>query len=717
LVLPSTKSPRFDGFWAAALIVLAGVAAYADSLSGPFVYDDKDSVLANQSIRHLATAFWPDHGLGQTVEARPVLNLSLALDYALGRVDVRDYHLTNLLIHLLAALTLFGLVRRTIARWSALSPTRVPADGVAKRVGDNALHLAFFIALLWTLHPLQTESVTYIIQRAESLTGLFFLFTFYAFVRSLDSVRPGLWRGLCVGSFLLGIGTKEIMVCALPLLWLYDATFVSGSLAKAWRSHRSLFLVLAAGLGFLAALVASTGGNRSGTIGLGVRGSPLAYAFTQPLALLTYLKLCFLPFPLVFDYGTFWTHPDAEFVLQTSGILLLLALTAVALKRAPALGFIGAWFFVILAPTSVAPGTSQMIVEHRMYLPLAAVVALMVLGLHRLAGNRSFPVLLALAAAWGGLTFRHNEVYRTEEGIWSDTVAHRPNSEQARCNLGNALSAEGRNAEAVVQYQEALRLNPEYADAHYNLGIALNDEGRTREAIAQYEEALRLKPRLAAAHYNLGVALEQMPDRSNAAVAEYEEALRLRPDYAAAHNNLGNLLSNEGRTTEAIVQYREALRLQPDDAKAHYNLGSALGGAGRNAEAIVQYQEALRLQPDYAEAHNNLGNLLGDEHRNAEAITQYEEALRLRPNYLEARNNLGGALNDAGRTTEAVVQYQEALRLRPDLAVLHFNLAAVLLKIPGRTGEAAAHLREVLRLQPDNEAARQILTRIEAARP
>jgi tetratricopeptide (TPR) repeat protein len=468
-----------------------------------------------------------------------------------------------------------------------------------------------------------------------------------------------------------------------PLLLLYDGVFVSGSLAKAWRAHRGTFLALASGLIFLAILIISGGGNRSGTIGLNIAGvSPLAHALTQPRALLTYLKLSVLPYPLVLDYGTFLTRRSGEFLPQALGIFVLIALTAVALKRSPALGFLGAWFFVILAPTSLAPEATQIIVEHRMYLPLAAVVALMVLGLHGLLGRRSFPVLFALAVVFGWLTAQRNETYRTEEGMWRDTIAKCPDNERAHYGLGTALARAGRIAASVTEYQKALSLRPNYPEAHSNLGSVLSAEGRTAEAIAQFEESLRLKP-----------------------------------DYAEAHNNLGSILNAEGRTAEAIVQDEEAVRLKPDSAEAHNNLGSDLRAEGRTAEAVAQYEEAVKLKPDLAKVHNSLGIALKAEGRTAEAIAQYDEAVRLKPDYAEARNNLGNALSAGGRTAEAIAQYEEAVRLQPDMAPTHFNLALALLKIPGRTDEAVMHLKEVLRLQPDNDLARKILASIAAAGP
>jgi tetratricopeptide (TPR) repeat protein len=282
-------------------------------------------------------------------------------------------------------------------------------------------------------------------------------------------------------------------------------------------------------------------------MGLGIGVSPLAHALTQPLALLTYLKLSFLPFPLVFDYGTFSIPHLWDFLPQTVVIAALLALTAVALKRAPALGFLGAWFFVILAPTSVAPEATQVIVEHRMYLSLAAVLTLLVVMLHRLLGRSSFPVLLAVAVVFGWLTSQRNETYRTEERIWSDTVAKRPNNERAHDNLGNVwINMPGRLNDAIAQFEEALRLRPDDAYAHYNLGTAwLKAPGRLDDAIAQFEEALRLEPYYADAHYNLAVALLDLPGRRDEAIAHFEAFSKLRPDDETVRQVLAGLQESQ----------------------------------------------------------------------------------------------------------------------------------------------------------------------------
>ena len=215
-----------------ALIITFGVLlAYANSLNGPFVFDDTKGIVNNETIRSL----WPlskvlnPPMLATGAGGRPIVNLSLAINYAIGGLDVRGYHIANMLIHALAALVLFGLIRRTLL----LSSLR-------QKFGAASQWLAISVALLWALHPLLTESVTGIIQRTESLGGLFYLLTLYAFVRSTEGGESRRWQIVCVGSSLIGMATKEIMATVPVIALLYDRTFIAGTFKAAWQAHGDL---------------------------------------------------------------------------------------------------------------------------------------------------------------------------------------------------------------------------------------------------------------------------------------------------------------------------------------------------------------------------------------------------------------------------------------------------------------------------------------------
>jgi tetratricopeptide (TPR) repeat protein len=394
--------------------------------------------------------------------------------------------------------------------------------------------------------------------------------------------------------------------------------------------------------------VAGAGWNRGGAVGFDVGIAPWAYWLTQFEAVIRYLGLSVWPHPLVFEYGTFWVNRFAEVALQALAVGALVAAVVVALWRRPALGFLGAWFFAILAPTSIMPGRFQMIVEHRMYLPLAAVTTLAALGIHTAVKRRSWIVFAALALGLGLLTAQRNEDYRSESTIWSDTAAKRPNNERA----------------------------------HNNLGFLWSEmPGRMNEAVAQFKEALRLKPDYAEAHNNLGSVWSQLPGRSDDAAAEFEGALRLKPDYAEAHNNLANILATiPGRLDDAIVHYEAALRLKPDYVEAHFNLGLALWRIpGQLNDAAAQFEAVLRLQPDDAGAHKNLGLVW---------------------------SRMPGRLNDAAAQLEAV------LRLQPNDAAAHKNLGLVWSRIPGRLNDAVAELEKAQRLSPNDPSIEQALAAV-----
>jgi tetratricopeptide (TPR) repeat protein len=700
---PSTTrppGPTFRERWGPALaalgIVLAALAAYSNSLGGPFILDDLLAISGNPSIRHLRTAWSPPQG--SPVSGRPLLNFSLAVNYALGGSRVWGYHALNLLIHLSSALVLLGIVRRTLAK---------PA--LAGRWGADALLLAFLVAALWTVHPLQTEAVTYISERAESLMGFFYVLTLYCFIRGMDSGTPGRWQAFSLLSCLLGVLTKEVIATAPLLVLLYDRTFCAGSFRGALRTRWRYYAGLASLWLVLAVLMAASG-NRGVGFGHGV--SSWDYALTSCRSVVLYLKLALWPHPLVLDYGTAIIRHPVDIAPSALVLAALLAFTVVALRRWPSVGFACAWFFLILAPTSsFVPLGGQPMAEHRMYLSLAALAGLAVLGLYRLAGRGSLLVLGALAVGLGCMSFQRNRDYRSEASIWTDTVAKQPGNPRAHAYYGLVLSeTAGRLPQAISEYEAALRIEPGLVEAHNNLGNALaRTPGRLKEAMAQFDEAIRLDPRNAEAHTNRGVALAGIPGRLPEAIAEFEAALRINPDFAQAHNDLGAALARTpGREAEAVPEYQAALRIDPDYPEAHDNLGVAwVGVAGRLPQAIAEFEAAIRENPGFAQAHYDRGAALARiPSHEREAISEYETALRFNPDFAEAHDSLGIALADTpGRLPEAISHFQEALRIRPGFVAAHDNLGLALSKVPGRLPDAIAEYGEALRLAPGDAEA------------
>jgi tetratricopeptide (TPR) repeat protein len=589
----------------AAILAAGMVATYGRTFSVPFLHDDLWSITANASIRSLRP-IWPvlnppdEAGVG----GRPLLNLSYALNNAAGGQAVWGYHLVNTVIHLLASLTVFGLVRRSLLR-----------PMVAERFQMAAGSLALAISAIWAFHPVQTESVTYISQRAESLMGLFYLLTLYCFVRGAEAggtTARRMWFSLSVLSCLAGAATKEVIVTAPLMVLLYDRTFVSRSFQGAWRRNWRLYLALVAALFPIGHRVL---GLLQGKLVYGVGfGGGIAwwdYALTECRVIVRYALLSFWPSPLVFDYGRCLPCRLSEAWPYALLLASILAATVAALRRSPALGFAASWFLLILAPTSsIIPLVGEPMAESRLYLPLAGVAALAVLGCFAVAGRLGLAILAMAAAGLGVASVERNRDYGSELAIWSDTVSKNPDNARAHGNLAKVLARiPGRQGDAVTEYEEALRLDPTASELRVNLGnIWFRAPGHMDDAITQYEEAIRLSPDDAQAHFALACALAAVPGRMDESVAHYEYALRLKPDYFAAHSNLGNaLLRIPGRSKEAIAQYEEALRLKPDLAAAHLGLAMALlRFPGRSEEAKAHLLEVLRLEPGNDEARRIL---------------------------------------------------------------------------------------------------------------
>jgi tetratricopeptide (TPR) repeat protein len=690
---------------AAAVLTLATFAAYHNSFSGPFVYDDVPGIKDNPTIlhpSHLGEVLSPPDDSGITVNGRPLVNLTLAINYAIGGFDVASYHVVNLLIHLCAGLSLFGLVRRSL---------QFPM--FEKTFGRNEVGLAtaFCVALLWIVHPLQTESVTYIIQRAESLVGMFYILTLYCFTRSVTSPRPVIWQILTVVSCVCGCASKEVMASAPLLVLLYDRAIVSGSFRAAWQRHQRLYLALACTWIFIGWLSAGTH-NRGGTAGFGAGGiSSWDYALTSSRAIGIYLKLAFWPSPLVFDYGVGLEHHLGPVLPQSLLILTIVGLTGYALWKKPVLGFLGLWFLAILGPSSsIIPIASETIAEHRMYLPLAAIITLVVGWAFALWGRAALAIFVPVALACIVATIVRNKDYADEFTLWHDAQVKFPENARAFNNVGEILYRQKKSQEALACFREAVRLLPNYIDGLNNLGNTLTQLGNPTEALTYLNFAAQLKNDYPETFGNLGGAYYKL-NRLPEAIASYAEAIRLRPNFANAHSNLGQSLQFAGRPAEAVPHFETAIALKPDHVDAHANFGITLSKLGRTQEAKEQFEITLRLDPTHYEAHDNLAVIAFNQGQFALAKAHCEAALKLKPDDAAAHNNLGSALSKLGELAGARREFERTLELKPGDLDARKNLA-LFHTLDGRTAYSAgdlntarAEFEAALRLVPEDAGA------------
>ncbi|MGD9721600.1 MAG: tetratricopeptide repeat protein [Pirellulales bacterium] len=601
----------------AALLCGAIAAVYGRALHAPFVFDDASSISTNDSI----TRLWPLLGTSEhrgpfnpppdtAVSARPLVNGSFAVNYHFGALDPVGYRAVNIVLHMLAALLVWALVARTLR----LEYFRGAFDSSAGCLG-------WCVALIWAMHPLVTEAVVYVTQRTELMMAVAYLATLYASLRYWSAQRPAARRAWLVAAVLactLGALSKEV-IATVPLVVLaFERTFLRGSFRQALAASRPLYVGLIVALLPLAVINAQ--GPRTPQAGFGLGVGAVAWWLTQIKVLALYLKLSVWPWPLVIHYEMPYLQTVGEAWPWVVGAVIVCVAVLWLFWRRTASGFLLFTALVILLPTLAVPLVREVAAERRMYLPLAALVTLAVVGGFALLRRLAAPLLVAaparrpalvavacacaLAVGLGLLSVRRLSAFDDEVTLWQDALEHQPDNVMVRTNLGIFLGQRGEQQQAIEHLQHALQIEPRSVEAHYNLARALEEAGQPAEAIDHYERALRGQADHVAAHNNLGRLLAAN-GKSAQAVEHFRAALRLKPDFGPAHNNLGIELLAAGAAAEAIPHFEEGLRYVPS-IEGYTNLATAYAMAGRRDEAIRAAQRGAQLartqnQPELAE--------------------------------------------------------------------------------------------------------------------
>ncbi|MEO5894296.1 MAG: tetratricopeptide repeat protein [Vicinamibacterales bacterium] len=581
--------------WICALVIAAaGSWAYANSLTGVFVLDDVRAIVRNESIRTLSPIQIPLSPPGMsTVSGRPLANLTFAVNYAVSALDPHSYHLVNILIHIATAVLFFGVLRRTL-----LTPE------LRERFGSSATLIAAASAALWVTHPLTTSAVTYIVQRVESLMALFYLLTLYSAIRAGEAVEARsqrLWTTTAILACGLGMATKEVMVTAPVAVLLWDVVF-----RRKERPRWGLYAGLAAAWMVFATL--RMGEQREASIVM-TGNMSWRYLLTQSEVLVRYLRLAVVPSPLIFLYSWPLATSLSDVLLPVLGVAALLALTIFAMLKRHPLGYAGTWFFVVLAPTSsVIPIVTEIAAEHRMYLPLMAVVAASAattfLLLQRFGTARAARIVagaaLVVSAIFGIQTRDRNSAYGSEEAIWRDTVEKDPANQRAHLAYGSSLGTAGRIAEAEAEFQRAVDLNDADPTAHARLGSAQAALGTFDSAVTHLQRALHINPVDAEANKTLGQIYATRRQDSLAAV-HLERAMQARPGDAQVILQLASVLADSREPSvrnppRALQLAEEAVRLTSrQEATALDVLGLAYARNGRIDDAISAARDALSV--------------------------------------------------------------------------------------------------------------------------
>ncbi|MDD5724085.1 MAG: tetratricopeptide repeat protein [Syntrophales bacterium] len=727
------------------IIALAAFLVYSNTFECPFVFDDNHSLKENVEIRDLSGFSSP----ARFLEPRAVVDCTFALNYRFGKLDVFGYHLVNILIHMINGFVVYFLARVILrllfrpsgageeSQISKLKAQRKRGKGEKKGAAGRASQfsasdlqssipvISLFAALIFIVHPIQTQAVTYVVQRYASLAAFFYmgsvLFYLQARIRQGSGIdaqgSEGRWAfrlqssaffSLSILFGLLAFMSKQNAASLPGAIVLVECVCFGGT----WRQRVRRFLwVLPFLLLFVAFILYAMGVFGGGGIGRLLEDvSGLAretelvgrwsYLCTQFSVLVVYIRLLFLPINQNLDYlypfktGFF----DGLTPLAFAFLMGLVMLAVWRRKRYPVVTVAIFWFFITLSVESSIIPIRDALFEHRLYLPLFGFALLIPWLIFRFLPGRylsSVIICAAIVASLGTATYLRNVTWQDKVTLWTDVVAKSPQNSRACMNLGNALASEGRYDEALRCHSRVLESDPDSAIANYNMGVALKMRGDTDGAVRYYMKTLSIDPDHENAHYNLGLILEGRGDLEGAA-RNYSEALRINPKNVKAQGNLGVILSRLGDPDRALERFREAVLIEPQDAKALNNLGSALAMKGDIEGAVRYYSEALEITPGYADAHYNLGTALALKGDRDGAIRHLSEAVRIMPDHAKARYDLGNLLAGQGRLDEAILHLSEAFRLRPDGSIpVCYNIACACAR-QNKREEAIAWLKKAV---------------------
>jgi protein O-mannosyl-transferase len=620
----------------------------------------------------------------------PLTMLSYMLDCQLFGLSAWGHHFVNVLLHAANTVLVFLLLEYlTRARWRSL-----------------------FVAAFFGFHPLHVESVAWVAERKDVLSTFFGLLSliFYANYAKSETRNQKLKNKnylLCLLFLSFGLMSKPMLVTWPFVMLLLDYWPLERfKQAVFWRLviEKIPFFILVAVTSIVTFIVQKLGGYT-----VSIEHMPMgARCENAMISYCRYLGKLFWPEHL----AIFYLPGNWQFWAVAGSVITLTGITAVAWLCRRSLPFIlmgWLWFLGTLIPViGLVQVGFQTMADRYSYISSLGMFIVVVWGVHAIMRNRRHREA-ASAVGVGALiccfvsTRQQLGYWQNSETLMRHALKVTKNNYAAHYNLGSVFLMKGEPDKAIEEFEEAIRLKPDYVEANCNLANTLEMKGQLDEAIRQYLKTIQMAPNYADAHNKLGVAYAS-EHRLDEAIEQFREAIRLDPNHAVDHYNLAVSLGMKDQLDEAIEQYKEAIRLEPLNAQPHYNLGTVLGMKGQLDEAIRQFQETIRLKPDLAMAYDNLGVAYEKEGKTDDAIKQLQAALQLNPNDAEVCNDLGIALYAKGRPDEAIKLYEQAIRLRPAYAEACFNLGTALYG-KRQPGEALREFEEAVRLRPDYVAA------------
>jgi tetratricopeptide (TPR) repeat protein len=709
---------------ALAVIFILALLVFLNSLFVPFQWDGIEFVVDNPIIHDMGNFSDPskasEYRWYGAFKSRYVGYMSFAINYALHGTRPFGYHLFNVLVHALTSMLVYVL-----ALYLFLTPLLRQS-----RLADKAGSIALWAALIFAVHPVQSEAVTYIFQRHASLVGLFYIGSIVGYLKYKNEGSLK-WYALCIISALLAMKTKE-NAFTLPLMIVFiEAVFYSGH----DRDNKKTFFMLLPVLLTMAVVPvtlyalgrpmaeAISGLGQSARDYVMLEGGGREYLLTQVRVVATYLRLFVYPVNQNIDYD-YPLHDEAGGVAFISAAFLHLTLIASASFmiirsfRIPPqslqgdnkgslgslVGFGILWFYLALAVESSVIEIPMLINEYRMYVPITGLVIAVSVVLHMaLRGRVLKAALLIIVAVLSIMLVQRNHIWQDSVSLWADTAGKSPDKARPWYNLGVFTELGGDPLGALEHYKKAIALSPEHLDAHYNSGVTLYGLGRLNEAKRAYERVMELAPNHSNALNNLGVTYEKLNELDLAADA-YKRSLKLLPDSVEPRLNLGAVLVRAEEYEEAIKVIEEAVKLGANTASAYEDLGLGYFKLGQYDAAIRAYRKAVALAPLNEKTLFNLGTVSLKRGEAMQAEAQFRNALEIRGDYPEAHMGLAAALEVLGRYEEALLSYEAAVKYSYENPLAHFRLGTFH-DLRGEKEKAIEHYTKSIELDPEQSNA------------
>ena len=569
--------------------LLVGAAVYSNTLHSPFVFDDGPSITRNPTIKNLENFFGNSTGYDK-YPTRFIGYFSFALNYSIGAFDPFGYHVFNLTIHLINSLLVYFLVLATF---------RTPFMETSVS-GTAARDISLISGMLFLVHPVQTEAVTFVVQRLTSLTTMFYLVSLLFYIKSRTEYgsrsKNSEYKFLLylAGSLIfcaLAMKTKEISFTLPFIILIYECFFFQGPIMR-----RACFLlpfllslsIIPLSLVDVRAPLGKVLTDIDNVTRLQTSVSRGDYFLTQLSVIVTYIRLLIFPVNqnLDYDYPVYRSLLDFRIVFCAGFLLFLFGAATWCYFRSRRsvstsyrmVSFGIFWFLVTLSIESSLIPIEDVIFEHRIYLPSIGAFLSLAVGasvVFRKWNSKAWTwTLVLIMATFSVATYKRNMIWRDDLSLWSDNVKKSPGKGRPHYNLGNSYYLRGMTYKAIQEFQEAIQMDSTYADAYLNLGVAYASIGEEEKAIAALQKAIQFKSDDSESHYNLGV-LYSNKKWGPLAIEEYKKTLSLNPASVNARNNLGIELAESGRIDEAVDQFQEGLRLFPGDEELRTNLEKA----------------------------------------------------------------------------------------------------------------------------------------------